>query len=136
MTHILLLDDDDGIRDSLARLLNMAGFTIATAGNGRDGLREFAIRPADLVITDVLMPEMDGVETLLRLRELAPNLPILAISGGWVRRGGNERLDPLDFIGKLGATAVLPKPFDCDDLLASIDRCLSASPSLSEESFS
>lgn len=81
MAHILIIDDDGGIRSFLQRVFEMKGHAVTTAANGLDALRVFN-RSVDLVITDMLMPHMDGLETIRCLKKLAPGLPMIAISGG------------------------------------------------------
>ena len=88
MAHILIIDDDGGIRSFLQRVFEMKGHAVTTAAKGLDALRVFN-RPVDLVITDMLMPHMDGLETIRCLKKLPPGLPMIAISGG---AGSVERL--------------------------------------------
>ena len=111
MAEILVIDDDPRLRRLLARVLKNAGHTVHEAANGTAGIRLFRqVRPA-LVITDLVMPDAEGIETIQELRRDAPTLPILAISGG-----SNHSLYLRAAI-KLGATASLGKPFGNDDLL-------------------
>jgi len=120
MKHILLIDDDEAVRLSVAFFLQSNGFTVVTASNGREGLRRCDEQPPNLVITDIMMPEIDGIETILALRRAFHDIPIIAMSGGW--HPGDARL--LSMVTKLGATETLAKPFDCDELLAAIQRCV------------
>ena len=129
MTRILLIDDDDAIRDAVEFLLTVSGFVVSTAANGREGLRRYEQHKPDLVITDILMPEMEGVETTLLLRKLDPGVPILAISGGWSGASSDRHLSPLDLVAKLGATEILAKPFGDEELLRTLRRCLAATSS-------
>jgi two-component system, chemotaxis family, chemotaxis protein CheY len=119
MKNILLIDDDEAVRLSVAFLLQSNGFTVVTAANGREGLRRCDEQRPDLVITDIMMPEIDGIETIMTLRQAFPEIPIVAMSGGW--HPGDVRL--LSMVAKLGATETLAKPFDCDQLLAVIHAC-------------
>lgn len=122
MTHILFIDDDTAIRDAVELFLTTSGFTVAVAESGRAGIALYQSCKPDLIVTDLLMPDMEGIETIMRLRELDPAVPILAISGGWKshRTGG---LGPLDLAGMLGATETLAKPFSGEDFLAALHRC-------------
>jgi CheY-like chemotaxis protein len=120
MTHILVIDDDAAVRDSVEVVLTAVGYSVATATDGRRGLRACASQRPDLVITDVLMPEMEGVETIRKLRELYGAVPILAISGGW--RAPQQNL--LELVAQLGANETLEKPFERSDLLRAVARCL------------
>ena len=108
MPLILLIDDDATVRRSLRLGLERSGYEIVEAADGDQGIAAFAARPADLVVTDMLMPEVDGVETIRALRKLHRTVPIVAISGGGRRSG----LDYLEDIHLFGASAVLEKPFE------------------------
>ncbi len=107
MAHILVIDDDPVLRRVIMLVLEGAGHTVLRCENGRKAIDFLAHSHTDLLITDIIMPEMDGVETVRAARRLQPQLPILAISGG-------GSFDPGDYLGlaqAFGATAVLPKPF-------------------------
>jgi DNA-binding NtrC family response regulator len=110
MADILIIDDDRQMRRLLIRILGGAGHSVREAENGRLGLDEFRRQPAALVISDIVMPDMEGIETILALRRASADLPIIAISGG---------SDPLylQAAARLGATAALEKPFAATQLL-------------------
>jgi DNA-binding response OmpR family regulator len=114
---ILIIDDDDTVRDSCAVLLGALGFDVLTAPNGREGVGEFGRNRPDIVLTDVLMPQMDGIETIREIRRAAPGAKIIAMSGGG-RTGFNYLLDQMHL---LGADAVLEKPFTPDALAAALE---------------
>lgn len=118
--RILVIDDDEVARSSMVMMLTAAGFSVVTAVNGRYGLQACERQLPDLVITDILMPEYEGIETILELRRRYGPIPVLAISGGW----RTNSPDLLELVAKLGATGTLAKPFDSDDLLAAIAKCL------------
>lgn len=120
MARILAIDDEANIRDLLSIVLSEAGHEVVTACDGQDGLRRAAVQPFDLVITDIVMPVGEGIETIRELRQRTTSLPILAISGG--ARFGT--VDMLDVALKLGASASLAKPFCQDDLLQAVDALL------------
>jgi YesN/AraC family two-component response regulator len=101
---------------------NPHGYAVQTAPNGRVGTRLFADAEPDLVITDIIMPEQEGIETIMRLRGLRPDKPIIAISGG----GRVRNADFLQMAACLGASAVLAKPFDGNDLIRKVETCLAA----------
>ena len=105
--HILLVDDDPAVRDSVAMVLLDAGFTVEQAENGMDAMRRLERQVPDLVITDILMPQKEGIECIREIRSLAPEVPVIAISGG-----GGGQADYLRMAGLLGAAAVMAKPFD------------------------
>jgi CheY-like chemotaxis protein len=112
MTNVLVIDDDDEVRDFLVRLLKRRGYSVTGARNGEAGLASLAAESFALVITDIVMPDMEGLETIKRIRRGNPALPIIAISGG-----GSSQIDYLKFARKFGANAALAKPFDPAELL-------------------
>src|SRR5688572_234064 len=87
MQRILVIDDDEQVRALLYEILDRAGFKVVEATNGVEGLKLYRAQPADLVITDLIMPEKEGVETILELRREFPDVRVVAISGGG-RNGG------------------------------------------------
>jgi DNA-binding response OmpR family regulator len=119
VAHVLLIDDDAPLREMLALSLRHLRHEVTEAGTGREGLRRFRERGADIVVTDLVMPEEDGLGVLLELRKIAPNLPVIVMSGGL-------KNSPLyrDLAAKLGATRVLAKPFGVGVLDAAIAEVL------------
>ena len=120
MVRILVIDDEDLVRDTISRILRTGGHEVAEASDGRKGLALFSKNPADLVITDILMPEMEGIQTIGEFRKIAPRVKIIAISGGG--RVGNK--DYLTLARELGADAILSKPFRARELLAAVDSVI------------
>ncbi len=120
MAKILVIDDEVLLSKSLSIILTKAGHTVVTAANGQLGLEMFAQEKPDLVITDIIMPVMEGIEAIQQLRSQAPNLPIIAVSGG----GRTKNLEFLRVAEKLGANAVLGKPFTREQLLTAVAACL------------
>ena len=116
MIRILLIDDDALARDMLRQMLERAGYDVVEAASGREGLQQYQATAIDLIITDILMPDQDGLETILELRRLAPEAKIIAISGG----GQSGLLDLLPVAAKLGAQWTLWKPLRRLELLAAI----------------
>lgn len=108
---ILIIDDDESVRSVVRRTLERAGYRVLAAEDGRRGVQVAAEEAVDLVITDIFMPEMDGIEAIQTLRATGGGPRILAISGGAGHLGGT-----LDDARLLGADAVLPKPFTPDVL--------------------
>ncbi|MGQ0812330.1 MAG: response regulator [Nitrospiraceae bacterium] len=126
MTTILIIDDEEPVQTVLRHMLEEAGYTVRTSADGRKGLQQFRQDPADLVLLDILMPEKEGLETLLELRREYPTTKVIAISGGGARRDFGY----LDSARLLGAHSVLTKPIDRNRLLREIARVLE-SPSSS-----
>jgi len=112
MPRILLIDDDAALRRALRIALTKSGHEVAEAADGREGVAAFTRRTADLVVTDLIMPEFEGVETIRSLRRLDAGVPIIAISGGG--RGSPEGY--LRVAAHLGANRVIEKPFEIDTL--------------------
>jgi CheY-like chemotaxis protein len=117
---ILVIDDDLPMRRLIVEALTGAGHRTCEAKNGIEGLELFGIcRPA-LIITELVMPEKDGLEFIGELRREGCRTPIIAVSGGRVGRGEQY----LQLARALGADAALAKPFRCEDLVSAVDRFL------------
>jgi CheY-like chemotaxis protein len=123
LTKILVIDDDEGVRRSIGKVLVRAGHEVIEAPDGRVALTFLKDALPDLVICDLFMPEMDGVEVLRELRRDYPDLPVVAISGGAYQ--GKVQL--LDVAKGLGAVAVLKKPFQLHQLLGVVNDLLGES---------
>jgi CheY-like chemotaxis protein len=120
MAHILVIDDEAPVRTTLRKMLEIGGHRVSEAADGNEGLEMFAAAGADLVISDIIMPEKEGVETIIALRRQYPEVRIIAISGG----GRKANFDFLDFAKRLGADQVLRKPFRKEQLLEAVRACL------------
>jgi CheY-like chemotaxis protein len=120
MSRILVIDDESMVRASIEAVLSGRGHAVSLAADGREGLDRLKTGDFDLIITDLIMPEMEGIETILAIRRQSPGLRILAISGGGRRQIG----DFLEMAEKLGANAVLRKPFSSAELLGAVDRAM------------
>ena len=118
MATILLIEDMKGVRDSLEIILTMAGHTVSQAEDGRQGLEKTSSNSYDLVITDILMPEVDGTEVILKIKEHTPNQKIMAVSAG----GSGVSADQALAIAAEKADAVLEKPFSKDELLHKVEE--------------
>jgi DNA-binding response OmpR family regulator len=123
MARILIIDDDDTLRGIIAKSLTHAGHTISQANNGRKGVAVFRSAPTDLVITDLVMPEQEGMETIKILHRDFPSTPIIAMSGGL---DGSPLY--LELTRRLGAAITLTKPFTLQQLKQAIDEIFSRSP--------
>ncbi|CAK8718547.1 Response regulator receiver domain-containing protein [Candidatus Electrothrix aarhusensis] len=120
MRNILIIDDDEQMRNLLCRAMEYAGFEVEAAADGRKGLRLFEENSYDLVITDLIMPEQEGMETITFLRKNHPDVKIIAISGGG--RIGPETYLPAAL--ELGANAAFAKPFPIDELINTVKELL------------
>lgn len=121
MTTILLVDDEDLLREGVREILEMSDYSVIEARDGEEALALFAINNVDLVISDIVMPNMDGVDFVTRLRESFPDVPILTISGG--SRVVSARFG-LDSALLSGANASLTKPFNAKQLLEKVQQLL------------
>jgi CheY-like chemotaxis protein len=113
VAKILIVDDDTCVQTTLCAILEEQGQEVYLVSDGREALRELREASVDLVITDILMPEVDGLELIRTLRRDFPKLKILAMSGGSARLNGS---DTLQLAGVLGADAVIHKPFTFNEL--------------------
>ena len=121
MARILIVDDDEKIRMLMTRYLGRVGYTVIEAETGKRGIEQYESLQPDLIVTDILMPEMDGMEFLTALREKNPDIPIIVISGGM-------RDIPVNFLKlakEMGAQYSLKKPFSMDVLHTAISELLS-----------
>jgi YesN/AraC family two-component response regulator len=119
MARILLIDDDDAVRTTLRLTLVHFGHTVIEARNGKEGMERFQHANVDLVITDIVMPEKDGLEVVMELRERHSSVKIIAISGA-------DSGDYLDSARLMGAAKVLLKPFTNERLMTAINGLLPA----------
>jgi CheY-like chemotaxis protein len=129
MPAVLLVEDNTAYRELMAEVLRGAGFDVVAAPDGRRVAAILRERPIDLVITDLVMPERDGLETIMEVRRNHPGLPVIAVSGDMpLNRDLYLRLAE-----KLGAARVLAKPFRPDELVAAARGALAPAPALSEK---
>ncbi len=122
MASILIIDDDETILGVFKRFLSGEGHEVTVAADGRAGLRALERGSVDLVITDIMMPEADGLEVVMAIRNGGVTTPVIAISGGM-------HAMPMDFLPmarKFGADQVLYKPVELGDLLAAVNKALEA----------
>ena len=120
MTTILVIDDDAAFRRMVVRVLAGAGHEVSEARDGREGLKLFRAHHPALIITDILMPEREGIETIRELRREAASVAIIAMTGG----GTPPFLRYLDFAREFGADATLAKPFYPAELIETVNRVL------------
>jgi DNA-binding response OmpR family regulator len=120
LARILIIDDEELLRETIAQVLDDAGFDTREASDGEKGIAEFRKSRPDLVITDILMPTKEGIETIRELRRLSSGVKIIAMSGG----GNVLKTSYLDVARQLGANVVLKKPFEMRALLDAVNTCL------------
>ena len=123
MAEILLIEDDLHVRDMMEMMLGSFGHDVRVAIDGVEGVKLFAEQPSRLVVTDLLMPRKEGLETIREIKGLCGEVLILAISGGGLT------LSPdgiLEVASRLGADGVLAKPFSADQLRSALDELLAA----------
>jgi len=120
MSNILLVDDDDQLRPLMRLVLERAGYSVREAHNGTDAMTQFTQHPADLVITDLIMPDKEGLALILELRRINRKIKIVAMSGG-------GRVNPKDYLEvakKFGANLALNKPFSNSELIHAVRQAL------------
>ena len=130
MHRILVVDDEPDVRDSIKFVLDRAGYTVRTVGSAMDAFIELARDPTDLVITDIIMPHINGVEAIESIRRQFPAVRIIAISGGG--NFGITEYQPtaitttayLAAAERAGAHLALTKPFDAIDLVQAVETVL------------
>jgi CheY-like chemotaxis protein len=120
MATILVIDDDEAMRRLILRVLGAGGHVLLEAENGQQGLKLLEEQRPDLIITDILMPRKEGIETIREVAGLSPGTKIIAISGG----GGSDNLMFLDMARTFGAHAALAKPFRAEELIETVARLL------------
>ena len=122
MARILVIDDEDLARYAVRTILERAGHQVEEAKDGARGVARQREAPFDVVITDIIMPNREGIETIMDLRRDFPHTPVIAISGG-------GRVGPSDYLRmsvQLGARGALAKPFTPEELLEQVTTCLTA----------
>ena len=125
MAHILVIDDDAAIQMLFTQFLSHLNHRVETASDGKKGLAKMKEDTPDLIITDIMMPEMDGLELVQAIRDCYPTLPVIAISGGMQTSAVNF----LPLAKRFGAFRVFEKPVALGKLKEAVDELLSTSVS-------
>jgi len=120
MPGILIVEDDVELREMLNVSLVRRNFSVFEASNGKEAILHFKPSITDVVVTDIIMPEEDGLKVIMKLRELKPSIKIIAISGGGKAGPGSY----LNLAKALGANAIFSKPFPINDLITKIEELL------------
>ncbi len=123
MARILVIDDDPAMRRMVSRILADAGYEVIEAKDGREALKQMAAFDPVVIVTDIVMPEMEGIEFILHVRKLQPGAKVIAMSGGG--KAATRELF-LRMAKSLGADTVLEKPFGADTLLDAVRNLLPA----------
>ncbi|MBN1651013.1 MAG: response regulator [Bacteroidales bacterium] len=118
--RILVIDDDVQFRTMIVEMLERKNYTVYAAGDGEEGLRIWEELEPDMVITDIIMPNREGIETIMELKRKNKDVKIIAISGG----GRIDAKDNLHSAKLLGATITLTKPFESDKLIDSVQQLI------------
>jgi DNA-binding response OmpR family regulator len=119
---ILLIEDEPAVRETVRQVLASEGHDVICASDGRKGVDLFRKSVFDLVVTDIIMPEKEGIQTISEIRAINPRARIIAMSGG----GRVGSTDFLSVASKLGANDTIAKPFDPEDLIAKVDKLMKA----------
>ena len=117
---ILVVDDDDLVRMALSRILQKQGYACCEAKNGVEGIAAFKAHQPNIILTDMLMPDKEGLETISELLQMDPNVKIIAMSGG----GQSQNMSFLQLARKIGASRTISKPVKPDDLFAAINSLI------------
>ena len=124
MARVEVIDDDQAIRMTIKLLLEREGHDVVLAEDGRKGIEQFRTREFDLLIVDIFMPGMDGLETIRSIHRMQPDIPIIVISGYAFRTALESVPDFLNMAMKFGAVSSLQKPFRPSQLLSAVAACL------------
>ncbi|BBK30864.1 response regulator receiver domain-containing protein [Stella humosa] len=128
MARILVIDDDELVAKTIVALLESAAHEVEVAINGREALKAFRAGAFDLIVTDIFMPEVEGLETIREIRRIDRKVPIIAMSGGpraTIMSGAMGTMDHLEVAQLLGATRSVGKPITRSKLLPVVNECLS-----------
>jgi DNA-binding NtrC family response regulator len=129
MERILIIDDEQQIRSMLRLMLERDGYEVVEAPDGAEGIKAYRQKPADLIITDLIMPNKDGIGMIIELQKEFPDVKIIAMSGG----GLNKPEGYLKGAKKLGAACTLTKPIDREKMLRAVKNIIKGTPSAPEE---
>ena len=124
MSRILVVDDDAAVRTAIKIVLERDGQNVEVASSGRAGIAAAKAQKFDVVICDIFMPGMDGIETITEFHQIDPDVPIIAMSGFMFRDGQVPAPDYLTLSTRLGAAYSLRKPFRPQELLKAVQACI------------
>ncbi len=124
MTRILIVDDDRSVREAIRTYLEWEGFDVVAAANGSEGVGALDRASFDLMLLDMFMPGMDGLQAIEAIRDKAPMTPIIAMSGYMLVSGSDRAPEFLNMSAKIGSDYVLAKPFGPQALMHVVRQCL------------
>ena len=131
MKRILIVDDEPHILLMLKKMLEPSGYEIDLAANGNEGVELFRKSEADLVITDIIMPEKEGLETIREMRRIKPDLKIIAMSGGGKVSADNY----LEIARIFGASKIIAKPFTKKEMVTAVKELMEGGGAVENDSF-
>jgi two-component system chemotaxis response regulator CheY len=120
MAKILVIDDDVVVRETIVQILEDGGYRVVSAEDGKRGMIAFREEHPDLIVTDLVMPQQGGIQTICEIRHTKPDAKIIAVSGG----GRATSIDLLQMARQCGALDTIAKPFGSDELLNCVKACL------------
>ena len=121
MAKVLVIDDEPSVREMVSEVLKRQGHEVVAVSSAREGVKHFKEQPVDLVVTDLVMPDVSGIDMILEMKDLVPEVKILAISGGG---GITGRFDYLPIASLVGAGDILKKPFSIGDFNRKVNSLL------------
>ena len=122
MFNILIIEDDDLVQNMISSVLRKNGYQVSSASNGVEGVEKVRSGNPDLAITDILMPDKEGIQTIVEIKQMRPDIKIIAMSSG----GQAKNMSFLNMAKKVGAEYVLQKPFKPSELINIINKLLNA----------
>jgi CheY-like chemotaxis protein len=121
MVKILVVDDEPFVRDMMTAMIKPAGYDVVEAVNGAEAFNVCKKEAVDLIITDIVMPEKNGIDLIMNVKKEYPDIPIIAVSGGG---GITGRYDYLEIAKLVGANNILKKPFEIDELRSAVSNAI------------
>ena len=122
MPRILVIDDNEAFKKMTCEILKSEGYEVLSASHGKEGIKLCRMQPVDLIVTDLLMPDMDGIETIRELRSASPDSKVIVVSGGGAAGSGDEYLESVQVMFDIKHT--FSKPFDMDQFLQAVKELI------------
>ncbi|OGX34617.1 MAG: hypothetical protein A3C36_02315 [Omnitrophica WOR_2 bacterium RIFCSPHIGHO2_02_FULL_52_10] len=118
MPRILVIDDNDAFKEMICEILKNEGYKVLSASNGKEGVKLCRAQPVDLIVTDLLMPDMDGIETIREMKTASPDSKVIVVSGGGTAGTAQDYLEAVSVMCDIKYT--FSKPFDMDQFLQAV----------------